>query len=169
MRDVQQRFFEAAQLARDYLNDTLTGSGSARQVLLAYCSAGAALTCGDADLPSVFMDEALETGRDALLPELLAHCGVILVDDPPRRTAHPLKWDQRALLIDNKVRALLASGLDPDTGNSPPLYGAWLTRQVAAHANAFHVGRRRVAFLALLRDRNPAFLPLLARATGIRA
>jgi hypothetical protein len=115
------------------------------------------------------MDEALETGRDALLPELLAHCGVILVDDPPRRTAHPLKWDQRALLIDNKVRALLASGLDPDTGNSPPLYGAWLTRQVAAHANAFHVGRRRVAFLALLRDRNPAFLPLLARATGIRA
>lgn len=171
----KKNFDEAVALAHDFLGSCMQGNATPQQVLAMLTEVGGA--CYTDSAPGAFLDQQVENG-DPLVDELLLRCLVILEDDSPRRrpapftvggtdeSTRPVTPAERVGTQEHRVRVLLTLGTDPFTGR-PPMWGRELTRLIALHADAFHVGRRRAAFIALLRARTPEFQDLLRRATGV--
>lgn len=173
---LKENFDAAHRLALDYLGDRMQGTATPQKVLGILTDAGGA--CYTDNSAGAFLDQQIENG-DQLVEELLLHCGIILVDDAPQRrpapftvagtdepTTRPITPAERVGIQEHRVRVLLVLGRDPWTSH-PPVWGRELTRLIALHADAFHVGHRRAAFIALLRARTPEFQDLLKRATGV--
>lgn len=161
MTELQAHFNDAVRLAHQFLR---TGAPDAKLVLHAYADAGGlAFTDG---CPIAFVAQQVEN-RDPMLTDLFLHVGLILSDDAPGSTRpHPFRARDRILMHEHRCSVAITSGID-DGGT--PWWSSLLTTLIRLHANAHHVGRRRAAFLHLLHNQHPTFLPLFERATGVRA
>ncbi|NLG62468.1 MAG: hypothetical protein GX539_09495 [Candidatus Cloacimonetes bacterium] len=163
MTDLQGHFNDAVRLAHQFLQ---TGEPKVQCVLHAYARAGG-LAFGDG-CPIAFVAQQIQNG-DPLLTEMLLHAGIVLTDDAPGSVRpHPLKQRDRIALHQHRCSNAVNTHIDARTGGTP-WWGHLLTQLIRLHANTFHVGRRRTAFLHLLQAQHPTLLPLFERATGIRA